>query len=251
MLSGFYTIASGMMAQQKKLDTEGNNIVNSQTPGYRTQRVVATPFEQELYTRIEPGATTAVGYQTPIAVVKNITTRFNVDNIKSTDRNMDLAIDGNGYFTIQGTDGQRYITRNGGFNVDSQGYLELPDYGRVLGVGNQPIHVGDTKFSVLSGGTVMTSSGQQAGTLLLTTPAANAELTQYANGMFVAPAGAPSGAAGAGVSLRQKSLESSNVDLNREYSMLMEANSSFKSCSSALQILDQLNEKAAAQIASV
>lgn len=251
MLSGFYTIASGLMTQQKKLETEGNNVVNSQTPGYRAQRVTATPFEQELYTRFENGNTENIGYASPATIVKNLTTRFNADNIKTTDRSMDVAIDGNGYFTIAGSDGKKYITRNGGFDVDDEGYLELPDCGRVLGTDKQPIKVGNTNFTVLSGGTVLTSAGQQAGTIMLTTPADDAELTQYSNGLFGAPANAPTGAAGGSVTLRQKALESSNVDLNREVSMLMEAQSALKSCSSALQIYDQINQKAASQIASV
>ena len=251
MLTGFYTIASGLMAQQKKLETEGNNIVNAQTPGYRTQRVTAVPFDQELYARLENGTSSEIGYASPATIVKNQTTRFNVDNIKQTDRNMDVAIDGNGYFTIAGSDGKKYITRNGGFDVDSSGYLELPDYGHVLGTDGQPIHVGDTNFTVLSGGTVLNSSGQQVGTIMLTTPADDAELTQYSNGMFAAPANAQTGAAGAGVSLRQKSLESSNVDLNREVSMMMEAQTSLQSCSSALQIYDAVNQKSASQIASL
>lgn len=251
MLSGLYTIASGLMAQQKKLETEGNNVTNAQTPGYRTQRVTAVPFDQELYGRIENAHTTNIGYASPATIVKNLTTQFNVDNIKATDRNMDVAIDGNGYFTIGGTDGKKYITRNGSFNVDSGGYLELPDYGRVLGTDGQTIKVGDTNFTVLSGGTVLSSSGQQVGTIMLTTPADNAELTQYANGLFAAPANAPTGAAGGAISFKQKSLESSNVDLNHEVSMLMEAQTSLKSCSSALQICDQVNQKAATQIASL
>ncbi|MCH4240072.1 MAG: flagellar hook-basal body complex protein [Oscillospiraceae bacterium] len=251
MLSEFYTIASGLMAQQKKLETEGNNIVNSQTPGYRTQRTVAVPFEKELYTRLENGDTETIGPHTPATIVKNVATEFNVNNIRSTDRNMDVAINGNGYFTVLGSDGKKYITRNGSFDVDTAGYLELPNYGRVLGINGQPIQVGDTKFTVMSGGTVMTSGGQQAGTVMLTVPAANAELTQYANGMFAAPANAPAGAPTTGVSLKQKALESSNVDLNREMSLAMASQSALKSCSTALQIVDQLNQKAASQIASV
>lgn len=251
MLSELYTIASGLMAQQKKLETEGNNIVNSQTPGYRTQRAVAVPFEEELSYRLENGNTGEIGHDTPMTIVKNVSTEFNVNNIKQTNRNMDVAINGNGYFTIQGSDGRRYITRNGGFNVDTAGYLELPDYGRVLGTDGRPIQVGDTNFTVLSGGTILKSNGQQAGTVLLTTPAANAELTQYANGLFAAPANAPSGAPGANVSLKQRALESSNVDLNHEMPLLMEAQSALKSCSSALQIVDQTDQKAATQIASL
>lgn len=76
MLSELYTIASGLMAQQKKLETEGNNIVNSQTPGYRTQRAVAVPFEEELSYRLENGNTGEIGHDTPMTIVKNVSTKL-------------------------------------------------------------------------------------------------------------------------------------------------------------------------------
>ena len=51
--------------------------------------------------------------------------------------------------------------------------------------------------------------------------------------------------------LVQKWLENSNINMNREYTMMIEAQRAFQSCSTALQILDKVNQQAAAQIASV
>ena len=51
--------------------------------------------------------------------------------------------------------------------------------------------------------------------------------------------------------IRQGWLESSNIDVNREYAMVMEAQRAFQACSSALQIIDQIDQKSASEIASL
>ena len=51
MLRGFYTAASGILMQERTLNVLTNNMVNSQTPGFRASRVVSTTFDQEFMTR--------------------------------------------------------------------------------------------------------------------------------------------------------------------------------------------------------
>ena len=52
MLRGFYTAASGILMQERTLNVLTNNMVNSQTPGFRASRVVSTTFDQEFMTQI-------------------------------------------------------------------------------------------------------------------------------------------------------------------------------------------------------
>ena len=61
MLSGYYTIASGILANQRNIDTIGNNLVNIQTPGYRGERVINSSFEMELMTRRESTGNEVLG----------------------------------------------------------------------------------------------------------------------------------------------------------------------------------------------
>ncbi len=248
MLGGYYTIASGMMVQQRKLEVQGNNMVNSQTPGFHAQRVVASAFEQELVSRIEHRNTETIGNANPITIVETVSTQTQTGTLKQTGRSMDVAINGGGYYAIPGADNVTYLTRNGGFDIDDEGYLVLPDVGRVQGT-NGPIQVGDTNFTVRGDGTVLNSEGETAGTLQTVLPPEGTELTQYNNGLFGVPSDTQFETQTA--SFMQNYLELSNVDLNREYTMLMEAQSSFTACSTALQIIDQINQKSAAQIASL
>ena len=55
MFTGFYTAASGMLTQQRTLNVQANNIANMDTPGFKTERVVTTTFQQEFLNRLEDG----------------------------------------------------------------------------------------------------------------------------------------------------------------------------------------------------
>lgn len=249
MLGGFYTIASGMMVQQRKLEVQGNNLVNSQTPGFHAQRVVASSFADELATtRLEYRNTEEIGPTHPIAVVETVSTLMTSGDIRETERKMDVAINGMGYYRVDGNDGT-YLTRNGGFDVDEEGYLMIPELGRVQGEDGE-IQVGDTAFTVLDDGTVFNSAGEEVGRLRTYTTPEGVEMTQYRNGIFGVPQGTELQEQ-EDAQFMQGYLEYSNVDQNREMTMLMEAQSSFVSCSTALQIIDQINQKAAQQIASL
>ena len=135
MLSGYYTIASGMLSNQRNLDAIGNNLVNSQTPGYRGERVVNSAFEMELMTRREATGNEVLGdgVGQVAAIVDDSVTMFQSGLLKDTGRNLDVSINGSGFFNIAAADGTTYLTRNGGFDIDEEGYLILPGYGRVLG----------------------------------------------------------------------------------------------------------------------
>ena len=61
MATGFYTAASGMLMQQRSLNVIANNMANASTPGYKTERVVSTTFEQELLMRQEGFQKTFIG----------------------------------------------------------------------------------------------------------------------------------------------------------------------------------------------
>lgn len=250
MLGGFYTIASGMMVQQRKLEVQGNNLVNAQTPGFHAQRVVASSFADELATtRLEYRNTEEIGPTHPIAVVDTVSTLMTSGDIRETERNMDVAINGLGYYRVQGAEGVTYLTRNGGFDMDEEGYLMIPDLGRVQGEDGE-IQVGDTNFQVMDDGTVQNSQGETVGRLQAYTVPEDVQLTQYRNGIFGVPEDTELQPQET-TQFMQGYLEYSNVDQNREMTMLMEAQSSFVSCSTALQIIDQINQKAAAQIASL
>lgn len=248
MLSGFYTIASGVLTKEREIDTIGNNLVNINTPGYKAERAITSTFEQELAIRLEGNNVTNLADSMATSVIiSDIQTIFSDGLMKETNRTLDVSISGEGFFEITGDDGQQYLTRNGQFDIDAEGYLILPSIGRVQGT-NGDLNVGTDKITINSQGEITTLEGVNIGTLSIITPTENSELTKYQNNMYSLADGELVDATG---ELIQGVIELSNVDMNLEMTKLIEAQRGFQNCSSALQIMDALNSKSLSQVGGV
>lgn len=251
MFSGFYTAASGLLTHQRELDVIGNNLTNARTPGYRSDRTIISSFEQALSVRLEEnGQGGALGGGAPATVVDEVISLLDAGDLQETGRSLDLAVNGDGFFNILGNDGNIYLTRSGQFNVDDQGYLVLPGAGRVLGEDGAPILARGSDLQVSDDGTVLDANGDYAGRLRLTLPPDGAALTKFTNGLFSLPAGVDAQQA-TNYAVSQGVLELSNVNLNQELTNFIATQRAFQSCSSAIQIIDGMNQKAAGRIAAI
>lgn len=248
MHSGFYTIASGLLTRQREIDTIGNNLANLQTPGYRSDRIVTSAFELGLLKQQEGGAERTLSEGgSPVTIVGDSVTVMTGGDFQSTGRTLDIAIGGDGFFNVQGQDGTTYLTRNGQFTVDAQGYLALAGMGRVLGQGGL-LQVGSDQVTVDQAGNVYNAAGGLVGTLSITRQADNTVLEKMDNGAFTAPQGAVNAQE---YTIYQGILERSNVDMNQEMTNFISAQRAFQTCSSALKIVDELDQQAATKIASI
>lgn len=256
MLRGFYTAASGILTQQRTLNVLTNNMANANTPGFRASRVVSTTFEHEFLTRLEGSNTGGIGKGAPIRMVSEVPVRFDSDLLEETGRPYDVAIDGQGFFNIQasggedGGEGEQYLTRNGSFGIDAENRLILPGVGVVLGQ-NGPITLETADFTIAADGSIYDGGGRYIDRLLVTLPSEEAQLEQVENGLFQTENMEENQAVTAQTNLVQGWTERSNIDLNQEYAMVMEAQRAFQACSTALKIIDDIDQKAATQIASV
>ena len=163
MIRGWYIGASGMNAQQNRLDAISNNLANVDTAGYKRDVTVSKAFPELLLRR-----TNADGvYKTPfgsadaapvigklgLGVETNENyTDFEQGSFKATDTKTDMALAGQGFFAVQTPDGERY-TRNGNFIIGKEGILETKDGYPVLGE-NGPVKVADDKFFVNEDGMI-------------------------------------------------------------------------------------------------
>ncbi len=241
MNRGFYTLASGMLTRQRSLNTIANNMANAKTPGYKTEHVVTTTFEQELMVRQEGLRQTPIGYGASINTVEDVHSNFDAAQLFESERPFDIAIQGPGYFTIADAGGQQYLTRNGNFDIDAEGFLILPGYGRVQGEKGD-IQIGGADFTVLESGLVYDAKGKAVDTMLIQDAAEGVTLSKYINGMYRAD-GAMQQITTPGIA--QFVSEGSNVDFNTEMSLMMETQRSFQSVAKALTTIDQINQKAA------
>lgn len=127
VLSSLYTGVSGLVAQGEALGVVGDNIANANTVGFKASRAEFQDILAKDLKGILGG--NQIGRGTKIGAVNPIITQGNVD---STDKVTDLAISGEGYFQVKGTDGTSY-TRDGSFHFDREGYLVSNDNQRVQG----------------------------------------------------------------------------------------------------------------------
>ena len=96
-------------------------------------------------------------------------------------------------------------------------------------------------------GNVYDNTGSYSGRILITKPTEDSQTLKFQNGLFLTD----NVEQVEDVHLKQYGYERSNVDMNDEYTRLMEAQAAFKACSSALSTINTLNSKSATQIASI
>ena len=155
MIRGWYIGASGMNAQQNRLDAISNNIANVDTTGYKKDIPVSKSFSDLLLRRTASDGV----YETPfgsadaapiiggigLGVETNeLYTDFEQGSFKSTETKTDFALSGEGFFTVHTPAGERY-TRNGNFVLGKEGILLTKDGYPLMGE-NGPIHVENDKF---------------------------------------------------------------------------------------------------------
>jgi flagellar basal-body rod protein FlgG len=252
MLGALNTAATGMGAQAKQLDVISNNIANADTTSFKKSRA---DFEDLLYQNSkDPGAATSATTQNPTGVQVGVgvrtsgTTReFTDGSLKPTGRNLDVAISGNGFFSVQKPNGNLAYTRDGGFKVGSEGRLEnangypvVPEI--TIPAGTKQVDISpDGKVSILKEGTTPEEVGQ-----IQLTQFANPSGLQAEGGNIYSPtpasgtpaAGSP-GDDGMGT-LVQKFLEASNVNPMGEMTDMIRAQRVYELNSKVITTTDQM-----------
>jgi flagellar basal body rod protein FlgG len=170
-------------------------------------------------------------------MVEEVLTGFEQSSIEETESPYDLAIAGDGFFTVQ-TDERNYLTRNGDFDIDGEGYLVLPGVGRVLGQ-NGEMRVGGSDWVMTSDGRVYDNQGQFVDNISVKMPADFENMQKFTNGMYVDDTAQEVEEP----TVYQSSLERSNIDMNSEYTRAMQVQNTFTACSTALKIMNQMNQK--------
>ena len=118
---------SGLNAASADLKTTGNNIANAGTIGFKASRAEFA----NIYSLSKTGAaSTAIGSGVRVA---SIAQQFTQGNVSFTENNMDVAINGDGFYTLRDSAGAELYTRNGQFKVDSNGYVVSNDGYNVQG----------------------------------------------------------------------------------------------------------------------
>lgn len=259
MIRALWTAATGMTAQQANLDVISNNLANVNTTGFKKTR---NNFQDLMYQTLrQAGASTGADTEVPTGIqighgVRQVSTEkiYTSGNPQSTGKDLDIAIEGTGFFQITMADGTLAYTRDGSFTTDGQGRIVTAD-GYLL----------EPAMTVPDGTTQITISAAGIVTATLTNSNTTEELGQITLARFINPAGLSSighnllqetvasgapvvsnpGEDGAGT-LTQQYLESSNVQVVEEMVNMIVAQRAYEINSKAITTADDMLEKAAA-----
>lgn len=143
MVRGVYTGASGMIAQQERLDVVANNLANVDKPGFKRDTATFKAFPEMMAARTEDdgvvifplGSTDIrpyVGRMGTGVEVNEVFTEWEQGSLRETGNQLDIALSDKGFFTIETPNGERY-TRNGSFLIDKDNYLVTKHGYKVMG----------------------------------------------------------------------------------------------------------------------
>ena len=151
MIRGLYTSASGMAAQMKAHDINANNLANTNTSGFKKDIPVFSPGREMNLSRLG-GRMPTSNLNKPIPIgamgsgvrTEEIITSHRQGQLRKTDRELDFAVEGKGFFVVE-TPEERMYTRKGEFTAGIDGYLQTKDGHRVLGENNLPLAAEDVE----------------------------------------------------------------------------------------------------------
>ncbi|TXH06008.1 MAG: flagellar basal-body rod protein FlgG [Nevskiaceae bacterium] len=253
MNQALWVAKTGLDAQQTRMSVVSNNLANVNTTGFKKGRAA---FEDLLYQTVrQPGAQTSQQTQAPTGLMLGTGVRvvatdksFTQGSLQQTGNALDVGINGRGFFQIQLPDGSIGYTRDGSFQLNSQGqvvtssgYTLQP--GITIPQGAQSISIGhDGVVSVQLAGQ---AAPQQVGTLTIAdfiNPAglqAKGENLYAETGASGPPQTGTPGLNGLGT-LASGSLESSNVNIVEEMVNMIETQRAYEINSKAIQTTDSM-----------
>lgn len=253
MIRAMYTAASGMSAQQANLDTVANNLANSATAGFRKRNL---QFEDMMYQNlVAPGSaqsatTTAAGLQIGLGTRAVATEVVNTQgDFNQTGNQLDLAVQGGGFFQVTRPDGTTAYTRAGNFHLNNQGQMMTAN-GELLTpaitIPSNASNVSISQYGIVSATLPGQNTASQLGQIQLATfinpgglSSIGGNLLQQTTASGSPIVDAPGGSSGMGT-LQQGALEGSNVSVVEEFVQMVMAQRAYESNSKVIHVADEM-----------
>ena len=259
MIRGLYTAVTGLITGEAKQSIVTNNIANANTNGFKSDNLSIKKFDDVLiqnYDKIVNGGNTknTIGSLSMGSKIDELNTYFSQGILTATDKATDFAIDGTGFFTVQRDDGvstKNYYTRSGDFHVDGAGYLVTDSGDKVLGKNKatnaaQPIFVGDGKLQVDNSGSISVNGVNQYKFNTVDFKDYKS-LKKVGDNLF----DAADPVQNQNITVKQNSLEKSNVNVTSEMINMMTISRNFESNQKVIQAIDETLGKAVNEVGTV
>ncbi len=254
MVRGLYTAYTGMLNQQKRMDTLSNNLANADTTGYKKEGVTSKTFETQLAIKVKDGShgylDQRIGKLNLGVKIGENYTDFSQGSYRYTDNTYDLALGGNGFFQISFTNkkGEQSVkyTRDGNFTIDKEGALRTKDGDYVLGdSGEIYLPTNSASVSINKLGEIY-CDGEYIDRIAITDFEDYNYLKKYGENLYTAVDGAVEKEADAVID--QGYLEMSNINVVSEMVNMISLSRTYEANQKVIQTMDELMEKSANQI---
>lgn len=237
MIKGIYTSALGLIPLQKRLEVIANNLANVDTTAFKRD----DSFTNQL---ISANTLLRDGTVSPTQkdVNNNTSTDFTQGNLQQTNNTLDVAIDGQGFFTVQTQNGMM-LTRDGSFSLSSDGTLVTRNGNPVMGA-NGPIHIDNIQQMqasklVIDRNGVVKAGNEIYGQLRIVMPQSYGDISKAGGNLYSINNGAQvQDVNPASVTVRQGYLEGSNVNPIDEMVAMIQLQQNFEAGQKAIQSQD-------------
>ena len=240
---GIYQSAASLSALERWQDSVTQNIASSQLPGYRKR---STQFEAQVSGSIQTGSATGNSMdssQSSMFPSATNVVNFQQGEAQATGKPLDVAIQGPGFFEVQGADGQKVYTRDGEFHIQPDNTVTNAAGQQVLTEAGSPLTLVQSggAVTVNPDGTVM-QNGTTLGKLSIQEFANTATLTPGPSGTFI-PATGQVPTPVAKPQLLQGYVEESNVSPMHEMVDLITISRAYESNQKMITTVDQEMQK--------
>jgi flagellar basal-body rod protein FlgF len=233
--------ASGMRSRMESLDLLANNIANASTGGYKADREFYS-----LYAAPEAESDSP----TTMPLIQKPYTDLSQGVLQVTGNTLDLALSGQGFFTVQGPNGPLY-TRNGNFRLSTDGKLISAEGYPVNGTGGAAITIsGSQPIEISSDGTV-SQDGKVVGQLQVADFTSGAGLSKQGSNYFRTADPGGRVAAPKGTTVEQGKLEASNSGTAESAVRLISIMRQFEMLQKAATLGTDMDKQAVEQVARV
>jgi len=255
MIRALYTAVSGLISQEAKQDVITNNLANINTTGFKSNNLVIKKFDDVLLQNYDKkvngkNVKNTLGSISLGSQIDEVTTDFSEGQMQSTNIDTDFAISGSGFFTVT-RNNQDYYTRDGHFHIDNQGYLADDSGDRVKGTNvntnkGENIFIGSGKLSCDDSG-LIAIDGKPSYNLNIATFDNLKSLQKIGDNLY----SGTNPKAATGITITQKSLEQSNVDVMTEMVNMMSVMRTYETNQKIVQYLDQTLSKTVNEVGAV
>jgi flagellar basal-body rod protein FlgG len=230
MADGIYAAAAGMAAQQTRLDAIANDLANTDTPGYKSQRI---GFKDLVYGS-EDGVSVGSG-----AAAVDAGRSMTQGTLNDSSDPLSVGLDGPGFLQIRRADGSTGLTRDGSLQLDAAGSLVTTNGEQLIPPIKAPTGTQPADITISTAGAVSVA-GRTIGQISVVDVPAPGGLLSLGGSTYRATAASGVPTAARGTTIRQGQLEASDVDAASTMTAMMDAQQSYSLASRAVNMQDQL-----------